>query len=152
MLWRVIEQEIVPLSEELGIGQICWSPLAQGVLTGKYTPGAAAPEGSRFRGDNGELKNDHRFLSEDILIRVQKLKPLAEEIGLSMAAFAVAWVLQNPNVSAAIVGASRPEQLVDNVRAAGVKLDQEMLLRIDDILGPVIERDPGKVESFKDRP
>ena len=152
MLWRVIEPEIVPLSEELGIGQICWSPLAQGVLTGKYTPGTAAPEGSRFRGDNGELKNDHRFLSEDILIRVQKLKPLAEEIGLSMAAFAVAWVLQNPNVSAAIVGASRPEQLVDNVRAAGVKLDQEMLLRIDDILGPVIERDPGKVESFKDRP
>lgn len=69
-----------------------------------------------------------------------------------MAAFAVAWVLQNPNVSAAIVGASRPEQLVDNVRAAGVKLDQEMLLRIDDILGPVIERDPGKVESFKHRP
>jgi len=152
MLWRVIEPEIVPLSEELGIGQICWSPLAQGVLTGKYTPGTAAPEGSRFRGDNGELKNDHRFLSEDILIRVQKLKPLAEEIGLSMAAFAVAWVLQNPNVSAAIVGASRPEQLVDNVRAAGVKLDQEMLLRIDDILGPVIERDPGRVESFKDRP
>jgi aryl-alcohol dehydrogenase-like predicted oxidoreductase len=152
MLWRVIEQEIVPLSEELGIGQICWSPLAQGVLTGKYTPGAAPPHGSRFRGDNGELKNDHRFLNEDILTRVQELKPLAEETGVSMAAFAVAWVLQNPNVSAAIVGASRPEQLVDNVRAAGVKLDQEMLLRIDDILGPVIERDPGKVESFKHRP
>jgi len=152
MLWRVIEQEIVPLSEELGIGQICWSPLAQGVLTGKYTPGAAAPQGSRFRGDNGELKNDHRYLHEDILTRIQKLKPLAEETGLSMAAFAVAWVLQNPNVSAAIVGASRPEQLVDNVQATGVKLDPEMLVKIDDILGPVMEKDPGKVESFRNRP
>jgi len=152
MLWRVIEPEVVPVSEELGLGQICWSPLAQGVLTGKYAPGQAAPEGSRFRDEDGNLKSEHRFLSEEILSRVQQLKPLAEEAGLSMPAFAVAWVLQNPNVSAAIVGASRPEQLVDNVKAAGVTLDAELLAKIDDVLGPVVERDPAKVESFKQRP
>lgn len=151
MLWRVIEDEIVPASEELGIGQICWSPLAQGVLTGKYLPGQAAPEGSRFRDEDGSLKTEHRFLDEEILIRVQQLKPLAQEAGLSMPALAVAWVLQNPNVSAAIVGASRPEQLEDNAKAAGVTLDPELMTAIEDLLAPVAERDPAKVESFKER-
>lgn len=150
MLWRVIEEEIVPASIELGIGQICWSPLAQGVLTGKYVPGQAAPEDSRFASDDGALK-ENRYLTEDILERVQKLKPIADEAGLSMAGLAVAWVLQNTNVSAAIVGASRPEQLEDNARAAGVKLDDGLMARIDELLDPVAERDPAKVESFKER-
>jgi aryl-alcohol dehydrogenase-like predicted oxidoreductase len=151
MLWRVIEEEVVPTSVELGIGQICWSPLAQGVLTGKYLPGQAAPEGSRFRDEDGNLKTEHRFLDEEILTRVQQLKPLAEEAGLSMPALAVAWVLQNNNVSAAIVGASRPDQLEDNAKAAGVKLDHAIMTRIDELLAPVAERDPSKVESFKER-
>jgi aryl-alcohol dehydrogenase-like predicted oxidoreductase len=150
MLWRVIEEEIVPASIELGIGQICWSPLAQGVLTGKYVPGQAAPEDSRFASDDGALK-ENRYLTEDILERVQKLKPIADEAGLSMAGLAVAWVLQNTNVSAAIVGASRPEQLEDNAKAAGVKLDDGLMARIDELLDPVAERDPAKVESFKER-
>lgn len=150
MLWRVIEEEVVPASIELGIGQICWSPLAQGVLTGKYVPGQAAPEDSRFASDDGALK-ENRYLTEDILERVQKLKPIAHEAGLSMAGLAVAWVLQNTNVSAAIVGASRPEQLEDNARAAGVKLDDGLMARIDELLDPVAERDPAKVESFKER-
>jgi aryl-alcohol dehydrogenase-like predicted oxidoreductase len=150
MLWRVIEEEVVPASIELGIGQICWSPLAQGVLTGKYVPGQAAPEDSRFAADDGALK-ENRHLTEDILERVQKLKPIADEAGLSMAGLAVAWVLQNTNVSAAIVGASRPEQLEDNAKAAGVKLDDGLMARIDELLDPVVERDPAKVESFKER-
>jgi aryl-alcohol dehydrogenase-like predicted oxidoreductase len=151
MLWRVIEEEVVPASAELGIGQICWSPLAQGILTGKYLPGQAAPTQSRFAADDGSLK-ENRYLSEDILERVQQLKPLADEAGLSMAGLAVAWVLQNSNVSAAIVGASRPEQLEDNAKAAAVTFDESLMARIDELLDPVAERDPQKVESFKERP
>jgi aryl-alcohol dehydrogenase-like predicted oxidoreductase len=152
MLWRVIEPEVVPLSEELGLGQVVWSPLAQGVLTGKYAPGAGTPAASRFATDDGELKTEHRYLQPPVLERVQALRPLAEQAGLSMAAFAVAWVLQNTNVSAAIVGASRPEQLKDNVTAANVRLAPELLAKVDEVLGDVIERDPTKVESFLARP
>jgi aryl-alcohol dehydrogenase-like predicted oxidoreductase len=152
LLWRVIEEEVVPTCQELGLGQICWSPMAQGVLTGKYVPGQAAPGASRFTGADGQLKSDNRYLTEDILTRVQQLKPLAADAGLSMPALAVAWVLQNPNVSAAIVGASRPNQLIDTATAAGVKLDPDLLAQVDDILDPVIERNPAKVESFKIRP
>ena len=152
MLWRVIEEEVVPTSEELGLGQICWSPLAQGVLTGKYIPGKGAPTDSRFTTEDGTLKDDHKFMRPEVLEKVQELQPIAKEAGLSMAALAVAWVLQNNNVSAAIVGASKPEQLVDNATASGVKLDAELLSRIDQVLEPVIERDPGKVESFLTRP
>ena len=152
MLWRVIEEEVVPTSEELGLGQICWSPLAQGVLTGKYIPGKGAPTDSRFTTEDGTLKDDHKFMRPEVLEKVQELQALAKEAGLSMAALAVAWVLQNSNVSAAIVGASKPEQLVDNATASGVKLDAELLHRIDQVLEPVIERNPGKVESFLTRP
>ena len=152
MLWRVIEEEVVPTSEELGLGQICWSPLAQGVLTGKYVPGKGAPTDSRFTSEDGTLKDDHKFMRPEVLEKVQELQPIAKEAGLSMAALAVAWVLQNNNVAAAIVGASKPEQLVDNVTASGVKLDADLLHRIDQVLEPVIERDPGKVESFLTRP
>ena len=143
MLWRVIEEEVVPTSEKEGLSQIVWSPLAQGVLTGKYRPGEQPPADSR--GGHAEVGGSMKgFLRDDILTRVQELRPIAEDVGLSMAQFAVAWVLQNPNVAAAIIGASRPEQVHDNVKAAGVRLDADVLRRVDDVLGDVVERDPAK--------
>jgi aryl-alcohol dehydrogenase-like predicted oxidoreductase len=147
MLWRVIESEVVPLSQQEGIGQIVFSPIAQGVLTGKYVPGQAPPAGSRATDEKSGAGFIERYLNDEILARVQELRPIAEEAGLSMAQLAVAWVLQNPAVSAAIIGATRPEQVRDNVRAAGVKLDAEVMKRIDDVLAPVIERDPAKTVS-----
>ncbi|MFE9865955.1 aldo/keto reductase family protein [Streptomyces sp. NPDC005506] len=141
-LWRVIEGEVVPASEELGIGQIVWSPIAQGVLTGKYKPGAQPPAGSRATDDKGGASFVAGWLRDDVLERVQQLRPLADQAGLSLAQLAVAWVLQNPNVSAAIIGASRPEQVTENVKAAGVKFDADLLKAIDDVLDPVVERDP----------
>ncbi|MEU6729714.1 aldo/keto reductase family protein [Nonomuraea wenchangensis] len=151
MLWRVIESEIVPLSEKEGVGQIVWSPIAQGVLTGKYLPGQQPPEGSRATDAAGGSAMIARFMNDDVLTRVQELKPIAADLGLSMAQLAIAWVLQNPNVSSAIVGASRPEQVRDNVKAAGVKLGQDVLRRIDDALGPIVERDPAKTTSPRPR-
>jgi aryl-alcohol dehydrogenase-like predicted oxidoreductase len=144
MLWRVIEAEVVPASEELGVGQVVFSPIAQGVLTGKYLPGQPAPQGSRATDINGGADMIKRFLTDDVLTRVQELKPIADEVGLSLAQLAIAWVLQNPNVSSAIIGASRPEQVAENVKAAGVKLDEALLKRIDETLGNVVERDPAK--------
>jgi len=144
MLWRVIEGEVVPTSKELGISQVVWSPIAQGVLTGKYKPGQPLPEGSRATDDKGGASMIKRWMRDDVLERVQQLQPLAQEAGLSMAALAVAWTLQNDNVATAIIGASRPEQVVDNVAAAGVKLDADLLGKIDEILDPVIERDPAR--------
>ena len=152
LLWRVIEAEVVPTSEELGVGQVVFSPLAQGVLTGKYQPGQAPPEGSRATDEKSGAMFISRFLSDDVLSTVQKLKPLAEQAGLSMAQLGVAWVLQNPNVSSAIVGATRPEQLEDNVKAAGITLDADLLKAIDDAVGPIVERDPGKTQSPAERP
>ncbi|MEU0631377.1 aldo/keto reductase family protein [Streptomyces sp. NPDC005989] len=142
-LWRVIESDVVPASEELGIGQIVWSPIAQGALTGKYKPGAPLPAGSRATDDKGGANMIADWLRDDVLERVQRLRPLADSAGLSLAQLAVAWVLQNSNVSAAIIGASRPEQVAENAAAAGVTLDAELLKGIDDILDPVVERDPG---------
>ncbi|WP_328995238.1 aldo/keto reductase family protein [Kribbella sp. NBC_01245] len=144
MLWRVIEGEVVPASAELGIGQIVFSPIAQGVLTGKYLPGQPVPEGSRATDTSGGANFIKRFLTDDVLTRVQELKPIADEAGLSLAQLAVTWVLQNPNVSSAIIGASRPEQVTENVKAAGVKLEEAQLKQIDEVLGSIIERDPGK--------
>lgn len=151
MLWRVIEAEVVPLSEKEGIGQIVFSPIAQGVLTGKYLPGQQPPAGSRATDPTGSGFVS-RMLGDDVLTRVQRLTPIAADLGLTMAQLAVAWVLRNPNVSSAIVGASRPEQVRDNARASGVKLDAETLKRIDDILDPVVERDPAKTVSPRRRP
>ena len=143
MLWRVIEEEVVPTSEKEGLSQIVWSPLAQGVLTGKYQPGEQPPADSRA--GHAEAGNSMRpFLTDEILTRVQGLRAVADDLGLTMAQLAVAWVLQNPNVAAAIIGATRPEQVADNVKAAGVTLDADVLKRIDGILGDVVERDPGK--------
>ncbi|GAA2211149.1 aldo/keto reductase family protein [Nonomuraea monospora] len=150
-LWRVIESEIVPLCEQEGVGQIVWSPIGQGVLTGKYLPGQQPPEGSRATDKSGSAMIA-RFMNDDVLTRVQELKPIAADLGLSMAQLAIAWVLQNPNVSSAIVGASRPEQVRDNVKAAGVKLEADVLKRIDDVLGSAVERDPAKTQSPPSRP
>lgn len=146
MLWRVIEDEVVPASEELGIGQVVFSPIGQGVLTGKYEPGEQPPAGSRATDAEGE-RFIRRFLVDDVLERVQRLRPVADEAGLSLAQLAVAWVLQNRNVSSAIIGASRPDQVTENVKASGVELDKTLLDRIDDALGPVVERDPRKTEQ-----
>ncbi|MER7245364.1 aldo/keto reductase family protein [Kribbella sp. NPDC000426] len=144
MLWRVIEAEVVPASEELGIGQVVFSPIAQGVLTGKYLPGQQPPQGSRATDEKGGATFIKRFLTDDVLTRVQELKPIAAEVDLSLSQLAVAWVLQNRGVSSAIVGASRPEQVTENVKASGVKLDDGLLKRIDEVLGGIVERDPAK--------
>jgi aryl-alcohol dehydrogenase-like predicted oxidoreductase len=146
MLWRVIEDQVVPASRELGLSQIVWSPMAQGVLTGKYLPGQQPPAGSRATTSDGhEMMED--YLRDDILTRVQALRPLADEAGLTMAKLAIAWVLQNDNVAAALVGASRPEQVRDNAAASGVRLEPELLAKIDAVLGDVVERNPAKTES-----
>ncbi|MFJ1512733.1 MULTISPECIES: aldo/keto reductase family protein [Cellulosimicrobium] len=144
MLWRVIEDEVVPTSRELGLSQIVWSPMAQGVLSGKYLPGQPLPAGSRATDDKGGARMIQRFLTDDVLTRVQNLRPVADELGLSMAQLAIAWVLQNDNVAAALVGASRPEQVAENVKASGVTIPAELMTRIDEILGGAVERDPGK--------
>jgi aryl-alcohol dehydrogenase-like predicted oxidoreductase len=145
MLWRVIEAEVVPTCEELGIGQIVWSPIAQGVLTGKYRPGQDAPEGSRATDAKGGADMIKRWMSDEVLTQVQQLQPIAHELELSMAQLAVAWVLQNSNVSAAIIGASRPEQVAENVKAAGVQIPAEAMKRIDDVLADVVTDDPAIV-------
>jgi aryl-alcohol dehydrogenase-like predicted oxidoreductase len=153
MLWRVIEAEVVPTSAELGLSQIVWSPVAQGVLTGKYLPGQPAPEGSRGTDDKGGAQMISRFLSqEETLRRVQDLRPIADELGLSMAQLAVAWVLQNAHVASAIIGASRPEQVAENVKASGVTIPAELLARIDSVLGDSVVTDPRETEKSSPRP
>jgi aryl-alcohol dehydrogenase-like predicted oxidoreductase len=147
MLWRVIEAEVVPACEELGMGQVVFSPIAQGVLTGKYKPGQPHPEGSRATDEKGGADMISRWMRDDVLEAVQQLQPVADGVGLSLAALAVAWTLQNDNVSAAIIGASRPEQVTENVKAAGVRLDDEAMKRIDEALGDLVVRDPAKTQS-----
>jgi aryl-alcohol dehydrogenase-like predicted oxidoreductase len=153
-LWRVIEDKVVPTSEELGISQIVWSPMAQGVLSGKYLPGQPLPEGSRATDDKSGANFIKRFLRDDVLEAVQRLKPVAEQAGLTLPQLAIAWVLQNPNVSAALVGASRPEQLDDSVKASGVVLESDVMQAIDEALSGVAEKDPALTDevSPKGRP
>jgi aryl-alcohol dehydrogenase-like predicted oxidoreductase len=146
MLWRVIESQVVPACEREGLSQIVWSPIAQGVLTGKYQPGAAPPAGSRATDETG-ANFIARLLTDDILTRVQNLRPIAADLGISMAQLAIAWVLHNPNVASAIIGATRPEQVAENVKASGVKLSEDVLQRIDDVLGDVVETDPRRTTS-----
>lgn len=142
MLWRVIEPEVLPTSEREGIGQIVWSPIAQGILTGKYLPGQQPPTGSRATDEAGGADMISRWMRDELLARVQQLGPIASDLGLSMAQLAVAWVLRQPTVSAAIIGASRPEQVTDNAAASGVTLDQDVLDKIDEILGDMIIMHP----------
>lgn len=143
MLHRIIEGDVIPTSRSLGISQIVFSPVAQGVLTGKYLPGKKAPKGSRGRDDKGGAQMIQRWMDDEILTRVAELGPIAKDLGLSMSQLAVAWVLQNDNVAAAIIGASRPEQVVENVAASEVELPDEVMARIDEVLGDIVRTDPG---------
>jgi aryl-alcohol dehydrogenase-like predicted oxidoreductase len=152
MLWRVIEAEVVPVSEELGIGQIVWSPIAQGVLTGKYKKGAAVPAGSRATDKSGGADFVNGWLREEVLESVEKLQPIAQDMNLTMSQLAIAWVLSNPNVSAAIVGASRPEQITENAKAAGLTLPEDVLSAIDYALGDLVKTDPALTVSPESRP
>ena len=152
MLWRVIEEEVVPACEHEGLSQIVWSPIAQGVLTGKYLPGQPPPAGSRATDELSGKNFISRFLNDTTLTKVQQLKPIAEQAGLTMAQLAIAWVLQNKNVASAIVGATKPEQLDDNVKAAGVVLDAATMKSIDSVLGDIVVTDPRKTESPTTRP
>ena len=142
MLWRVIEPEVIPTCQELGISQIVWSPIAQGVLTGKYRPGEPLPAGSRATDEQGGARMVQRYLAPEILTAVQDLRPIADELGVTMAQLAVAWVLQHDNVAAALVGASRPEQVAENVKASGVRIPEELMGRVDAVLGDLVNRDP----------
>ena len=140
LIWRVIEAEVVPLCEKEGVGQIVWSPLAQGVLTGKYLPGAPPLAGSRQTGaEGGEMS---WLLRDDVLHPVQEYTTLCRDAGLSPATVALAWVLRNPNVSAAIVGASRPEQIAENVQAVGLELEPDFVAAIEKALEPTTLTDP----------
>lgn len=152
ILWRVIESNVVPVCTELGISQIVFSPVAQGALTGKYLPGRQPGPGTRAADPREGALLVTRFISDPVLTAVQRLRPIADEAGLTMAQLAIAWVLQNPNVASAIVGASRPEQLVSNAAAAEVVLDPAVMSSIDEITGPVAEWDPRRTSSPETRP
>ncbi|WP_431804454.1 aldo/keto reductase family protein [Microbacterium sp. bgisy203] len=141
-LWRVIEGKVIPTSEELGISQIVWSPMAQGVLTGKYLPGQPVPAGSRATDEKSGANFIKRFLTDDVLEAVQKLTPIAEEAGITVPQLSLAWVLHNPNISAALVGASRPEQLEDTVKASDITLDDATYAAVNDALASVAVTDP----------
>ena len=151
MLWRVIESEVDPQCRKYGIGHVVWSPMGQGVLTGKYLPGQPAPAGSRATSEEGQSFVT-RWLRDEVLEAVTKLRPIADEAGLTMAQLAVAWVLQNDNVSSAIIGASRPEQVTEAVGASGVKLDSAIMKAIDVALEGVIETDARLTVSPSERP
>ena len=151
MLWRVIESKVDPVCRAEGIGHIVWSPIAQGALTGKYLPGKKPPKGSRATDKKSGAKMISRWMNDEVLNAVQRLKPIAELESLTLAQLAVAWVLQNPNVSSAIIGATKPAQIKENVKASGVKLSAETLKAIDNALGNLPEKDPSKTVSPKPR-
>jgi aryl-alcohol dehydrogenase-like predicted oxidoreductase len=138
MLWRQPETEVFPLCAANGIDQIVWSPIAQGVLTGKYQPGQVPPANSRAANEKMNWYLQEQLFSDRILTAVQKLKPIAQDLGLSMPQLALAWVLGSEYVSSAIIGASRPEQIVDNAAASGVQLDADVLAAIDQVLSSVV--------------
>jgi aryl-alcohol dehydrogenase-like predicted oxidoreductase len=146
-LWRVIEAEVVPLSKREGIGQIVWSPMAQGVLTGKYLPGKKVPAGSRATDKKSGAGFISRWLREDVLTAVQNLKPIADEVGVTIGQLSLAWVLANENVSSAIMGATKPSQVKENAKASGIKLSSDQLKAIDKVLGELPERDASKTVS-----
>lgn len=152
MLWRIIEPEVVPACVEEGLSQIVFSPLAQGVLTGKYAPGSRVPSGSRADNKRGSVFVG-RYMSDAVLEAVTRLRPIAEGLGVTLAQLALAWILHNPNVASAIMGASRPEQIADNVAALKPVLDDEVMASIDAALvdethGDLVERDPAKTAQM----
>ncbi|NUU64124.1 aldo/keto reductase family protein [Paenibacillus agri] len=147
MLWRVMETEVVQACEREGIGQVVWSPLAQGILSGKYMPGQPLPEGSRASTAAGSSFMNRlagQWLRTEVLAAISNLSSIASEVGLTLPQLAIAWVLQNPQVSSAIIGASKPEQVIENAKAAGIRLDSEVMLQIDTVLEGLVERDPEK--------
>ncbi|MGA1811958.1 aldo/keto reductase family protein [Frondihabitans sp. 4ASC-45] len=146
LLWRVIEDEVVPASKELGISQIVWSPVAQGVLTGKYKKGAELPAGSRATDEKGGAGMISRWMGDDVLDAVAQLEPIASDLGLTQAQLSLAWVLHNDNVASAIIGASRPEQVESNAVAAGVKLEADVVARIEAVFEGLAETDPSKTQ------
>ncbi|GAA3269975.1 aldo/keto reductase family protein [Dactylosporangium vinaceum] len=148
MLWRVIEPEVLPLCRSAGIGQMVFQPLAQGVLTGKYLPGRPPPQGSRASSAGRAPRFIRRVLGETLLERIQQLRPLADEAGLSMAQLAIAWTLRQEGVNSAIIGATRPEQVTENAAAAGVRLSDDLVVKIDAILGDLVDRDPAKTAQM----
>lgn len=152
MLWRVIEKKVQPICEKEGIGQIVWSPIAQGVLTGKYLPGKKAPAGSRATDKKSGAGMISRWMRDEVLEAIQKLKPIAESQGLTMGQLALAWALQNKNVSSVIMGATKPAQVIENVKASGVKLEKDVMKAIDIALGGLPERDPAKTVAPNPRP
>jgi aryl-alcohol dehydrogenase-like predicted oxidoreductase len=150
LLWRIIETDIVPLSQKEGVSQIVWSPLAQGVLTGKYLPGAAPLEGSR--GGGAEAAMMRRLLRDEVLAPVQEYAELCRQAGYTPSSVALAWVLENENVASAIVGASRPEQIAENVRALDIELEPDFVAAIEKVLEPTTEFDPSLTVSPEERP
>ncbi len=146
LLWRVIEEEVVPASKELGISQIVWSPVAQGVLTGKYKKGQELPQGSRATDEKGGAGMIARWLKDDVLDAVAALEPIASDLGLTQAQLSLAWVLQNDNVASAIIGASRPEQVTSNATASGVTLEPDVIAKIESIFDGLAETDPRKTQ------
>ena len=142
LLWRVIEPKVVPLSEKEGISQIVWSPLAQGVLTGKYLPGAPLLEGTRATSESAMFIRG--FLKDEVLESVQKYAAICREAGYTPAAVAVAWVLRNQNVASAIIGATRPEQVIENVTALDIELSDDLVAAIETALEPAVVKDPDR--------
>ena len=150
-LWRVIETDVDPVCRANGIGQLVWSPLAQGVLTGKYAPGTTPPADSRAASEQGSAFIS-RWLRDDVLTAVAQLQPLADEMDLTVAQLSLAWVLANDNVSAAIIGATRPEQVAGNIKASGIDLDADIKAQMDAILADVVVTDPALTKSPRTRP
>ena len=140
-LSRAIEGKVIPLSKREGISQIVWSPMAQGVLTGKYLPGKKPPAGSRATDKKSGANFISTLMKDEVLQAVQNLRPIADAHGLTLSQLAIAWVLQNENVAAAIMGATKPSQVKENVKAAGVKLSSDTMSAIDKVLGNLPERD-----------
>ncbi|PKZ41876.1 aldo/keto reductase [Kytococcus schroeteri] len=147
LLWRVIEPEVVPTCAALGIGQVVWSPLAQGVLTGKYAPGQPLPEGSRATDAAGGAAMMKHLLKDELLATVARLAELADQAGVPLHHLALKWVVEQPTITAAIIGASRPEQVADNVRALAVELDPALVAQVDEVLGDSVKRDPSLTRS-----
>jgi aryl-alcohol dehydrogenase-like predicted oxidoreductase len=139
MIQRQIEAEIIPVCEREGVGQVVFSPLAQGVLTGKYLPGEAPEKGTRAA-DPESNRFMQQLMNEEVLSAVDRLRPVASDAGLSMSQLALAWILAHDNVSSTIIGASRPEQVEDNAEASGVRLSPEIVSEIDNTLKDVIQR------------
>ncbi len=145
MLWRVPEAEVIPTCEDLGLSQIVWSPMAGGILTGKYLPGEQPPAGSRGADTDGGARTMRDRMTDEVLTAVQRLKPIADGLGATMGQLAIAWVLSNPNVAGALVGASRPEQIAQNVKALDLALDESTLGAVDAAIGHLVTDDPALV-------